>query len=532
MLQHTEEKLERLIGKGAETHLDQLQRGLEKESLRVDDNGLLAQTPHPKALGSALAHPSITTDYSEALLEFVTPVHTDPEALLQELYDIHHYTYQHLDGEKLWVNSMPCIVESEQKIPIARYGTSNVAKMKEAYRRGLGHRYGRLMQTIAGIHFNFSLPDRFWEDYLETDNEHELQTQRSDQYFGLIRNFHRLSWLGCYLFGASPAICKSFLQGRQHALNDFDLHSLYAPNATSLRLSGLGYSNNTQATINIGYNGVDDFVKSLKHAIQTVNPNYEKFGIKVNGKYQQLNANRLQIENEFYSVIRPKRVTASGESPSNALRQRGVQYVEVRSLDLNPFDPIGINKACIHFFDTLLMYCLLSDSPRIDDREWAMTADNRNRVVMHGRKPGLNLQIGGTEKPFSELALLVLEQMRPIAELLATQTRDRGYVDSLDRQVEKIHDPAFTPSAQIITRMQENKISFYEFAMGMAEQHETLFRQSPQNTETHRDLAHQAERSLNQQAEIEARDVIDFDTFLADYFFRQNHQPPCCGGQC
>ena len=147
--------MQSLCKNGLAHHLGNLNRGIEKESLRVDADGSLAQTRHPDALGSALTHSFITTDYSEALLEFVTPVHTNVDDLLQNLFNIHHFTYQNLAQEKLWVNSMPCIVRGEEHIPIARYGASNVAQMKEAYRRGLSLRYGGLMQTIAGIHFNF-----------------------------------------------------------------------------------------------------------------------------------------------------------------------------------------------------------------------------------------------------------------------------------------------------------------------------------------------------------------------------------------
>ena len=278
-----EQTLDSLVSRGIEKHLSNLQRGLEKESLRVDSNGLLAQTPHPYNLGSALTHPMITTDYCESLLEFITPVHHNIESLLQELQDLHHFTYKHIGDEKLWVNSMPCIVESAEKIPIARYGTSNIAKMKEAYRLGLSHRYGALMQTIAGIHFNFSMPEAFWHDYFSTDLPDslsgnlsgqcgEIQARKSAQYFSLIRNFHRHSWMCNYLFGASPAVCRSFLRGREHMLEDFDAHSFYARNATSLRLSRLGYSNDAQADIEICYNGVDDFVKSLRQAIADDEP--------------------------------------------------------------------------------------------------------------------------------------------------------------------------------------------------------------------------------------------------------------------
>ncbi|NKB77909.1 MAG: glutamate--cysteine ligase [Gammaproteobacteria bacterium] len=522
MLKNIEKQLNDLVSRNLEHHLGQLQRGLEKESLRVDPSGLLAQTPHPSKLGSALTHPTITTDYSEALLEFVTTVHTDSDELLTQLYDIHHYTYRHLGDEKLWVNSMPCVVEGEQKIPIAKFGSSNIAKMKEAYRRGLGHRYGRSMQTIAGIHFNFSLPDAFWTDYFQADSNTDCQDRQSDAYFGLIRNFHRLSWLGCYLFGASPAVCKSFLRGREHMLSDFDQHSFYAPNATSLRLSGLGYSNDAQSNINICYNSVRDFAKTLRDAIQTPHPDYVNFGVNVNGKYQQLSPNLLQIENEFYSVIRPKRVTVSAESPSQALSRRGVQYVEVRSLDLNPFEPTGIDKTCIHFFDTLMVYCLLSDNSQLSENEWEVTASNRSRVVMNGRDPNLMLQVGDHEKPFAEVATTVLDHMQPVAELMDSATGKTDYVDSLKLQKQKIDDPSLTPSARIIDQMESQNISFFRFAMDMAEQHEKHFKQSTPTEDKINLFRQQAQQSLKQQTEIEQSDTVSFDTFLADYFARQN----------
>ncbi|NKB61875.1 MAG: glutamate--cysteine ligase [Gammaproteobacteria bacterium] len=522
MLKNIEKQVNDLASRNLEHHLGQLQRGLEKESLRVDTDGLLAQTPHPSKLGSALTHPTITTDYSEALLEFVTGVHSDSDALLSELYDIHHYTYRHLGNEKLWVNSMPCIVEGEQKIPIARFGSSNVAKMKEAYRRGLGHRYGRLMQSIAGIHFNFSLPDAFWNDYFDIDSDTERQDLQSDAYFGLIRNFHRLSWLGCYLFGASPAVCKSFLGGREHMLSDFDQHSFYAPNATSLRLSDLGYSNNAQSSINICYHGVQDFSKSLHQAIQTPHPEYAKFGTNVGGKYQQLNANILQIENEFYSVIRPKRVTQSGESPSQALSKRGVQYVEVRSLDLNPFEPTGIDKSCIHFFDTLMLYCLLNNSKQLDNNEWGTTALNRNRVVMNGRDPDLTLQLDNTEQPFKTVANQILDHMEPVAALLDSASGKNDYALSLKQQKEKIKDTSLTPSARIIAQMESQDISFFRFAMNMAEEHGAHFKQCSPTEDKLQLFRHQAQLSHEQQAEIERNDTMNFDEFLNDYFARQN----------
>ncbi len=526
--ENIEQTLDALVSRGIEKHLGNLQRGIEKESLRVDSNGLLAQTPHPYKLGSALTHPMITTDYCESLLEFVTPVHNNIDSLLQELQDIHHFTYQHIGDEKLWVNSMPCIVESEEKIPIARYGSSNVAKMKEAYRRGLSHRYGSLMQTIAGIHFNFSMPDSFWRDYFACDSAGELpahspyQARKSEQYFSLIRNFHHHSWIGSYLFGASPAVCRSFLRGREHILEDFEAHSFYAANATSLRLSKLGYSNDAQAGIEINYNGIDHFVQSLRRAIQTVNPAYEKFGVNINGQYQQLNANLLQIENEFYASIRPKRVAASGESPSRALLQRGVEYIEVRSIDLNPFTPLGIDADCIRFMDVLLLYCLFSDSAPLSPDDFRAAQANQQKIVMQGRDGHLKMNTDRGEKSAKAAMMALLGQMRPVAELLDQANNSNGYRSMMTQQINKVEDSALTPSARIINRMRSENLSFYEFSTEMSENSERLFKQKCLAPETNQKFENLAAQSHAAQLEIESGDTLSFDEFLEDYFERQN----------
>lgn len=518
--------LNKLRARGLARHLARLNRGIEKESLRVDENGALAQTPHPRALGSALAHPSITTDYSEALLEFITPTHASIDDLLRDLFNIHHFAYQNIAREKLWVNSMPCIVRGEEHIPIARYGDSNIGRMKEIYRRGLSLRYGGLMQTIAGIHFNFSLPEEFWRAFGDGDDAAAVRDLKSAYYFALIRNFHRHAWLVCYLFGASPAVCKTFLRGREHLLDDLDSHSFYAPFATSLRLSNLGYTSDAQAGIDIDYNSVDGFVASQRRAIQTPHAAYQKFGVKVGGDYRQLNANLLQIENEFYSVIRPKRVAESGESPTHALQQRGVQYVEVRCIDLNPFIPIGIDAECVRFLDMLLLFCLFSDSPDISRAEWQCAAENRKRVVFGGRRDGLELcdESNAATPPsplFGDRARALLNAITPLAELLDEVTGQNGYRASLRAQIAKVEDASRTPSAMILRRMKEMDASFFEFAMDTAEQHEAHFKQAQMCAAEADKLRKQAAKSHARQQQIENDDRLSFDDFLDDYFRRQ-----------
>ena len=218
-------------------------RGIEKESLRVTAKGQLAQTDHPAGLGSALTHPYITTDFSEALIELITPATDSVEGCLDFLADLHTYTYSQMPrDERLWVSSMPCQLEGDDHIPLARYGSSNIGRMKTLYREGLGHRYGRVMQTVAGIHYNFSMPENFWAEYRAIrGSQDDLQTFQSRQYLHLIRNFHRHCWLLPYLFGASPAVNKSFPQGREHDLQEFDEVTLYKPYATALRMGNLGY---------------------------------------------------------------------------------------------------------------------------------------------------------------------------------------------------------------------------------------------------------------------------------------------------
>ena len=306
--------------------LREIRRGVEKESLRVTPAGALAMTPHPAPLGSALTHPHITTDYSESQLELITGVHATPEDCVRELREIHQYTYRCLGDEMLWVSSMPCGLPPEDQIPIGRYGRSNVGQAKSVYRMGLAWRYGRRMQTISGIHYNWSMPG--------------LDSAR---YFSLIRNFRRHAFLLLYLFGASPALCACFVQGREHALQRLSDGSLYLPHATSLRMGRLGYQSEAQASLAVSYNGLDGYAASLQEALTRPYPAYEALGIRgPDGAYRQLATSLLQIENEFYGTIRPKRSIFPGERPLHALRERGVEYVEVRLLDLDPFEPLGI----------------------------------------------------------------------------------------------------------------------------------------------------------------------------------------------
>jgi glutamate--cysteine ligase len=494
-------------------------KGLEKESLRVSHAGKLAQTPHPGTLGSALTHPHVTTDYSEALLEFVTSPFTDVRQTLLSLMDIHAFTYQHMSGEMLWATSMPCELHGDESIPVAYYGGSNVGMMKHVYRRGLGWRYGRAMQTISGVHFNYSFPTPLWPALHAVEGgTGSLRAFQDEWYFRALRNFQRVGWLLPYLFGASPAVCKSFLAGRDLKFPEFDAHTLYEPYGTSLRLSDIGYKNDNQARIGVTYNSLADYVTTLGHAISTPAPEYERIGVKVDGEYRQLNANILQIENEFYGSIRPKQPIESGERATLALKRRGVMYLEVRALDVNAYDPVGADEPALRFIETLLLACLLSDSPPTDTAEQAGIGANQLLVARRGREPGLKLQRGGVSLGIKEWGHEILEQLTPLCTLLDGEDPQRPYSHALATQRAALDDPDRTPSARVLGEMRANGESFFSFAKRLSEAHRASFLAHPLPKTTEAAMQSEAEASLREQAAIEASDTLSFEEYLHRYF--------------
>ena len=499
--------------------LSQCLHGIERECLRIDNDGQLAMTPHPRALGSALTHPKITTDYSEALLEFITGTETDPARTLDELDAIHRYTYSRLDSEFLWSPSMPGLLPEEAQIPIAEYGSSNIGRLKYVYRQGLAPRYGKTMQCIAGIHYNFSLPEALWS-VLQADEQdgRSPQDYQSWRYIALIRNFRRYSWLLMYLFGASPALDASFMRGRAHQLEQFDDETLYLPYATSLRMSDLGYQSNAQAGLTPCYDDLPSYTSSLHKAVSTPYPEYAALGTKdAEGNWQQLNTNILQIENEYYSNIRPKRVTGTGERPLHALRARGIQYIEVRCLDINPFLPLGIDLGEARFLDAFLLFCALQQSPCLIEGECRASSDNFLKVVKQGREPGLELSRCGEPVSLQHWASELIGQISQVAELLDRSQGSDEHIRAIAAQQAKVDDSSLTPSAQVLEAMRRHGESFSQFALRQTRQHAEDFRGRALSDADVAWFDEAARSSLAQQTEMEAADTQDFDSFVEEY---------------
>jgi glutamate--cysteine ligase len=495
-----------------------LRRGIEKESLRVDGDGLLAATPHPSGLGSALTHENITTDFSEAQLELITGVHDGADACVAEIMDIHRYVYAHIGDEMLWCASMPCGLPAEDAIPIARYGNSNVGRAKTVYRIGLANRYGRRMQTISGIHYNFSLPESAWPVGDRADP--------NTGYFALIRNFQRHAWLLFYLFGASPAVCSSFVAGRRHELVELSPGTLHLPYATTLRMGRLGYLSEAQDALTVSCNDLASYGAALEAALTTPYPAYEAIGIRDGDDYRQLATTLLQIENEFYSTIRPKRVIRPLERPLHALRDRGVQYVEVRAMDLDPFMPAGISARTMRFLDVFLLHCLLADSPPDTPAEIAQNGRNKQSVAAGGRAPGLELERGSGRVALREWAGEILAACAPVAAALDAACGGEAYAEALAEARASVERPETLPSARVLEAMRrDHRASHNAFVLAQSRAHRAAFaadRLAPERAARQQRLA---EESIAAQRRVEAADVVPFETFRQHYLSPERLQP-------
>lgn len=499
-----------------------IRRGIEREALRITSEGRLATTMHPTSLGSTLTHSLITTDYAESLLEFITPVALSVSESLAQLRDLHRFTYRQIGEELLWTLSMPCYVNQASDIRLAYFGESHIGKMKTTYRQGLTYRYGAVMQTIAGVHFNFSVPDALWQRLAAQDGVENTQDYRSEKYFGLIRNYKRLAWVVPYLFGASPLLCPSFLK---HSDTELELEQredgyMWRPYATCLRMSDLGYTNREQADLQITYNSPQEYINGLRRAVSTPSKRFAKIGVKVDDQYNQLNANILQIENEFYSHIRPKRVAESGETPTQALERGGVQYIEIRALDVNPFSPVGISEEQMHFMDLLLMHCLLTPSPELSWDCQQKADANVNKIVLGGRKPDLSFTDEFGEKSVKERLSDLFAELSDIALLLDSTHQVKAWSHALDTIHPAVLDPDATLSAQLVRAYDEAHEQGESLGMILAAQYRRELLGSNYEFFSEAMLKEAASQSLKEQQKVESADTGTFDEFLENYFLR------------
>jgi len=369
------------------------------------------------------------------------------------------------------------------------------------------------------VHFNYSFPEKLWPVLRELQQDRRTLREFVDEaYFGMLRNFQRVSWLLLYFFGASPAVCKSFFHGHFPDFKVFDAHTLYEPYATSLRMSDIGYKNKNQARVGVRYNSLSDYVASLSHAISTPEPEFQRIGVKVDGEYRQLNANILQIENEFYSFARPKQPINPGERATLALNKRGVMYVEIRALDVNAYDPVGADAPALRFIEALLAWCLLTDSPPISDPEQRAINRNQAETARRGRDPALRMLRDGREVLLRDWAAEITGQMDGICEILDGDDPSKPYSASLQARRQDLADTDRLPSARVLADMRAHGEGFLGFAKRLSETHRDYFLQRRLPAATQLQFQQLAAQSLEKQQQIEATDSLSFDEYLQQYF--------------
>lgn len=472
------------------------EHALERECLRITKKGQLAQTPHPAKLGSALTNPYITTDFCEAQLELVTPVCQSEEAAIKSLTEIHAFIDKNMPDELLWPFSMPCKLPAEKNIPLAQYGRSAPAQKRTLYRLGLSARYNRMMQTVSGTHYNFSFGSKFWDlmhkSFSPKEDKYKFIT---DSYFKLIRNFLRYSWLNTYLFGAAPVVDKSYFRKKPAALKRHRWGTLYGEYATSLRMSQYGYYSMVQSQLSVSFNDLDSYLSDLDRAVSTPSPAYAGL--------PGLSSNLLQLPNEHYSRIRPKAIT----------KEKGVKYIEVRAVDINPYEAVGLAQDQLCFLHLFVVYCLFKDSPLLTRKEEKILTGNQNKVALYGRKPGLTLNENGREVKMETIAMRLLKDMQPIVELMDKTCKNCSHEKSLQIQMDKVSDPSTTPSAMILKELFDKKESYAQFGLELARQHDKTLKEAKLNALTEKKLMQAVADSYREQEYLE----IKYDALLLDH---------------
>lgn len=473
-----------------------IERGIEKESLRVTKDGHISKIGHPETLGSSYTNASITTDFAESLIEVVTPTYTTVDELYAKLTTIHFFINKNLkNGEMLWPLSMPPKIEDESDINIATYGKSNMAKLKHVYRKGLAIRYGKRMQCVSGIHYNFSVSDKSLKQL-----GYSSQNEKNKAYLNLIRNFKRLFWFVLIEFGNSPVVNKSFVAGRANDLDLLNEADLFKPYATSLRMSDIGYQSKAQKNLNFKYNDLDGFLSELRSAIMNPYPEFEGLGLKdINNEFQQISSGILQIENELYDCIRPKRAGKSSQRPYQLLKEQGIQYVEVRGIDLNPDEVVGISKEQIRILDLLLIYCLITPSRKMTDKEKIAIEQQDINVIKSGRNPNLKVIFKNKE--------------------ISINAARKELVKDLEQLASSFKDHAFMNAIENIGDFKKNKfnheISFHDYGIAKAKQNSKIIK-SFANIDLE-SCEKEASDSLKEFDKINQEQTISFNDFIEKY---------------
>lgn len=398
--------------------------GVEREGLRVGVKGELSRNKHPKVFGNKIMNPYITTDFSESQLELITPVfNTSKEVydFLNALYDI---VALEIGDEYIWPESMPCIIPDDREIPIATFCKCKQGEEARAYREELLRKYGGKIQLISGIHYNFSLDDDVLNKLYENSSKKEdFKTFKDNLYLKIVRNYLRYRWLLIYLLGSTGVVHSSYKGECLKKLDNISQGAYSCEGIVSYRNSDCGYGN--RVTLFADYTSTREYVNSLKRFI---------------------NDGLIQSPKEFYSSVRPK-----GKNPNKILESlldEGIQYLEYRSIDINPFSKGGISLEDLEFLELFNLYLLFKEESNYKD--WQIDGlENQKNIARNG---GLDIElIRDGEKIFKvEWGLEILNEIRDINHIL-----NLGKGELIDAQIEKIKDYKKTNTYRFIELVKE-----------------------------------------------------------------------------
>ncbi|EOU1805856.1 bifunctional glutamate--cysteine ligase GshA/glutathione synthetase GshB [Clostridium perfringens] len=432
--------------------------GLEKENVRVTESGNLALTPHPKAFGDREKNAYIKTDFSESQLEMVTPVCNTLEEVYSFICNLNKVVSLEImkNGEFLWPQSNPPILPREEEIPIAKLSN----REDELYRENLSYKYGKKKQVISGIHYNFSFKEEFIKLlYKELKVEKDFREFKDDIYLRMARNFQKYHWLLIYLTGASPVFHESYIDEIKKDGEILGEDSYYIKDDTSLRNSSYGYKN--KKDYYVSYNSIGEYASDIKNLVKD---------------------KEIQSIKEYYNPIRLK--SLGSEDMLESLLHKGIDYLEVRLLDLDPLSIQGVSKETLYLVHLFMIYTLLKENKEITYKDQEEFFKNHDMVALKGRNEDAVIHENGVPVLLKDKGREILSEMDEIVEILFSNNEE--FKNVIKRALEKINNPHDTISEKLIKDIKEE--GYINFHMRLAKEYLNNFKNKEFNLVGYEDL--------------------------------------------
>ena len=394
--------------------------GLERETLRVHSKGELSLTPHPKIFGDKLTNPIVTTDFSESQIEIVSPTFDNIDEAFSTFCLLSDMVNEALpENEYFWFHSLPCILPDEYEIPVAHYGDDEEGKQSEQYRMKLAEKYGLKKQMISGIHFNFSFADETLKKLYSYYDYPTFEEFKNEVYLKISRNYIRYCWLVIYLTGSSISCHETFTDECIKLMDkkdDFD--SYYSTKGTSLRNGSCGYKNLKK--LYPSYSSVEEFTQDISSYIESGD---------------------LSEAKELYTQIRLK--PKDPKDLLNSLKDTGIEYVEIRTLDINPFYRCGLTKRDMQFLHLFIIYMLVKNES--DYENWQEEAlINEELSAERAFDDEMRLIRDGEKITLKEWGMELINEMHYMVDELGIY-----YHDMLDLMTLRLENPHVTYSQRL-----------------------------------------------------------------------------------